>query len=153
MRRAHDVQRKGLSASSGFTLIEVMIVVVIVGILIAVALPGYQNSLQKGRRADAKAALLDVAGRQEQYMLDRGTYTNDMTELGFGADPMVSEEQHYTVDATDCSGGTTDLNRCYLITATPRAGSPQVDDARCTTIVLNSNGAKTATGSDTDSCW
>jgi type IV pilus assembly protein PilE len=138
-----------LGGSGGFTLIEVMIVVVIVGILVAVALPGYQGSMQKGRRADAKA----VAGRQEQYMLDRGTYTNDMTDLGFGADPMDSEEGHYTVDATDCSGGTTDLDRCYLLTATPKAGSPQVNDARCTSFILNSNGAKTATGSDTESCW
>ncbi len=146
-------RQKGLGRSGGFTLIEVMIVVVIVGILVAVALPGYQGSMQKGRRADAKAALLDVAGRQEQYMLDRGTYTNDMTDLGFGADPMESEEGHYTVDATDCSGGTTDLDRCYLLTATPKAGSPQVDDARCTSFILNSNGAKTATGSDTESCW
>lgn len=86
-------------------------------------------------------------------MLDRGTYTNDMTDLGFAADPMVSEEQHYTLDATDCNGGTADLDRCYLITATPRAGSPQVDDARCTSFKLDSNGLKTATGSDIDSCW
>jgi type IV pilus assembly protein PilE len=145
-----------LGRSGGFTLIEVMIVVVIVGILVAVALPGYQNSMQKGRRADAKAALLDVAGRQEQYMLDRGTYTNDMEELGFDDDPMESDEGHYTVDATDCSGGTGDLDRCYLLTATPKAGSPQVDDARCAVFQLNSNGAKTAKdsgGSNNDECW
>ncbi len=137
----------------GFTLIEVMIVVVVVGILIAIALPSYESSLQKGRRADAKSALLRVASRQEQYMLDRGTYVDDMVELGFAADPMVSEEGHYQVVATDCNGGTGDLDRCYLLTATPRVGSPQVKDARCTSFVLNSNGAKTATGSDPDSCW
>jgi type IV pilus assembly protein PilE len=153
VKLANHAQGKNLSSSAGFTLIEVMIVIVIVAILVAVALPSYENSLQKGRRADAKAALLDVAGRQEQYMLDRGTYTNDMEDLGFAADPMVSEEGHYSVDATDCSGGSSDLDRCYLITATPRAGSPQVDDARCTSFVLNSNGAKTATGSDVDGCW
>ena len=153
MKPSNHARRQGLSRSGGFTLIEVMIVVVIVGILVAVALPGYQGSMQKGRRADAKAALLDVAGRQEQYMLDRGTYTDDMEDLGFDDDPMDSEEGHYTVDATDCSGGTSDLDRCYRLTATPKAGSPQVDDARCTTIVLGSNGAKTATGSDVDSCW
>lgn len=156
MKPSKRARRKGLGRSGGFTLIEVMIVVVIVGILVAVALPGYQGSMQKGRRADAKAALLDVAGRQEQYMLDRGTYTNDMTDLGFGADPMDSEEGHYTVDATgdcDAAGTTTDLGRCYELTATPKAGSPQVDDARCTSFIIYSNGVKTATGSDIESCW
>ena len=151
MKPSNRTRRQGLGRSGGFTLIEVMIVVVIVGILVAVALPGYQNSMQKGRRADAKAALLDVAGRQEQYMLDRGTYTDDMEDLGFDDDPMVSDEGHYSVDAAACTDGT--LARCYVLTATPRAGSPQTDDTRCTTIVLGSNGAKTATGSDTESCW
>lgn len=153
MKLANYARRHQPVASHGFTLIEVMIVIVIVAILIAVALPSYENSMQKGRRTDAKAALLDVAGRQEQYMLDRGTYTNDMEDLGFADDPMDSDEGHYTVDATDCSGGTADLDRCYRLTATPKAGSPQVDDARCTTFVLDSNGAKTATGSDIEGCW
>ena len=140
-------------SGAGFTLIEVMIVVVVIGILIAIALPGYESSMQKGRRADAKSALLSAASRQEQYMLDRGTYVDDMQELGFAADPMVSEEGHYEVDATDCNGLSDDLNRCYELTATPRDSSPQADDSRCTSFVLNSNGLKTATGSDTDSCW
>ena len=140
-------------SGAGFTLIEVMIVVVVIGVLIAIALPGYESSMQKGRRADAKSALLSAASRQEQYMLDRGTYVDDMQELGFAADPMVSEEGHYQVVATDCNGATADLDRCYRLTATARVGSPQVKDTRCASFVLNSNGVKTATGSDTDSCW
>ncbi len=79
----------------GFTLIELVIVIVIVGILMAVALPGYQESMRKGRRADAKAGLMDAVNRQERFMLDRSAYTRDMDELGFGADPMISEEGHY----------------------------------------------------------
>ena len=156
MKPSNRTRRQGLGRSGGFTLIEVMIVVVIVGILVAVALPGYQNSMQKGRRADAKAALLDVAGRQEQYMLDRGTYTDNMEDLGFGADPMESDEGHYTIDATgdcDTTGTTTDLGRCYELTATPQAGSPQIDDARCTSFIIYSNGLKTGTGSDIEGCW
>lgn len=137
--------------AAGFTLMEVMIVVVIVGILLAVALPGYQNSLEKGRRADAKSALLDVANRQEQFMLDRSTYTVDMTELGFGADPMVSEEGFYTVDAAACATAT--IQRCYVLTATPVAGGGQANDTRCTSFIMDSTGAKTATGSDLNNCW
>lgn len=138
-------------ASSGFTLIEVMIAVVIVAILLAVALPSYESSMQKGRRADAKSALLDVANRQEANMLDQRTYTLDMTDLGFGQDPYISEEEHYSVDAAVCGGGT--IERCYVLTATPRPGSPQTDDARCTSFILGSNGSKTATGSDLLNCW
>jgi len=137
--------------STGFTLMEVMIVVVIVGILMAVSIPAYESSLQKGRRADAKAALLDVANRQEQLMLDRGTYTLTMTDLGFGNDPMVSPDEFYTVDAAACASGT--IARCFVLTATPASGSPQTEDTRCTTLILDWRGAKTATGTDQDNCW
>lgn len=131
----------------GFTLIEVMIVVVIIGVLLAVALPGYQNSLEKGRRTDAKAALLDVANRQERFMLDNGTYTTNMADLGLPV-PYVSEEEHYTVTAAACSNG---LTRCYTLTAAPAATSPQSND-ECGSFILQSSGAKTVTGSG-DDCW
>lgn len=135
--------------AGGFTLMEVMVVVVIVGILMAIAIPSYENSLQKGRRAEAKAALLDAANRQEQLMLDRGTYTTDPNDLGLPT-PFLSEEGFYTITAADCGLG---LNRCYELTATPTAGSPQTKDTRCTAFTLNSEGAKGASGSDQDNCW
>lgn len=136
--------------SYGFTLIEIMMVVVIVGILLAVALPSYQGSMQKGRRSDAKSALLDAANRQEQFMLDRSTYTVDMRQLGFGNNPSVSEEEHYSVKAEACASG---INNCFLLTATPRAGSPQSKDSRCTSFSLDSFGSRTATGTADGECW
>ena len=135
----------------GFTLIEVIIVVVIVSILAAIALPSYQDSMRKGRRSDAKAALLDVANRQESFMQDRSTYTDDMQDLGFGADPMISQEGWYSIDAQACAGG--NLNRCYEITATPVASGPQADDTMCMNFVLDSTGAKSATGTMGSECW
>ncbi len=142
---------KPKESSRGFTLIEVMVVLVIVGILLGVALPTYQNSMQKGRRSDAKSALLDAANRQEQYMLDRGSYTLDMTELGFGEDPYISEDAHYSVDAAVCDDG--EIDRCFVLTATPRAGTPQSEDTRCNNFMLGSDGSKTASGSDASNCW
>lgn len=139
------------SKSGGFTLIEVMIVVVLVSILLGVALPSYQDSLRKGQRSDAKAALLDVANRQQQLMLDRSRYTDDMTELGFAADPMISPEEHYTVDAIACTSGT--LATCYELTATPRTSSPQNNDKKCTKFILDSYGSQSAEGTATDECW
>ena len=135
---------------SGFTLIEVLIVVVIVGILLAISLPSYQESLRKGRRADAKAGLLDAANRQERLLLDISRYTLDMTELGFAADPMISQEGNYSIDTAACGAG---IATCYTVTATPRAGSPQIKDTKCTSFSLGSNGQKTATGTLGNECW
>ena len=70
-----------MRSEAGFSLIEIIIVVVIVGILATIALPAYQDSVRKGQRSDAKAGLLGVASRMEQFMLDRGTYTVDMEDL------------------------------------------------------------------------
>lgn len=151
MSRVSNLQPKNLPGGSGFTLIELMIVIVIVAVLLAVALPSYQSSIQKGRRADAKSALLDAANRQEGYMLDRGTYSETMTDLGFDADPYISKEEHYSVTADTCVGGA--LKNCYILTATPRPDSPQADDTRCTSFMLDSKGAKTQTPVGALDCW
>ena len=84
-------------------------------------------------------------------MLDRGTYTYDMEELGYDADPMISDEAHYTIDAAACAGGSEAT--CYVLRATPQSTSPQASDAQCTTLVLSYSGAKTATGTNPDGCW
>ena len=143
--------RQSRSGNQGFTLIEVMIVVVIVGILLMVALPSYQGALQKGRRGDARAALLDASNRQEQYQLDFGTYTADMTDLGYAADPFTSDEGLYRVDAVSCASGS--IASCFVLTATPVAGAPQSEDVRCKALSLDSFGSRTATGTHPAECW
>tara|TARA_R110001599_G_scaffold145321_1_gene327576 strand:- start:24727 stop:25179 length:453 start_codon:yes stop_codon:yes gene_type:complete len=138
--------------SAGFTLIEIVIVIVIVAILMAIALPAYQNSMNKGRRADAKAGLMDAANRQERFMLDRSIYTDDMEKLGFGADPARSTEGHYTIDV-EPEDPNCPIETCYQLKATPVAGGIQNDDAFCTSFFLKSTGEKTAEGSAQDECW
>jgi type IV pilus assembly protein PilE len=146
-------RRPEAGKQSGFTLIEVIIVVVIVGILVSIALPGYQESMRKGRRADAKSALMDAANRQERLMLDRSRYTQDMVELGYGADPMISEEGWYSIDRYATTACPVANTNCYALQATPVAGGAQAGDSRCTALRLDNTGAKTATGSAADECW
>jgi type IV pilus assembly protein PilE len=132
---------------------EVMIVLIILGILAGFALPAYQESVQKSRRSDAKQALLEVANREEQYMLDRSTYTADMTDLGYDVDPRISADGHYAVDriaTTECPLNTA---TCYVLEAKPVAGSAQLTDARCATFTLGSDGSQDATGTDKNNCW
>ena len=88
---------------SGFTLIELMIVVAIVGILAAVAVPQYRKSVLKGHRTAAQAFLLQVAQRQQQYFLDNRGYAADFTSLGVSMGSDVSpyyEQVAITVGAT-----------------------------------------------------
>lgn len=143
--------------SAGFTLIEVMIVVVIVAVLLMIGLPSYENSMQKGRRSDAREALMSVANRQEQFMLDRSAYTKDLQLLGFectgcsAGDPIVSGEGHYEIDTDDTTCVASDTT-CYELVATPVAGDPQEKDSGCTSFTLTNKGEKSSEGSS-DNCW
>lgn len=87
-----------MAKARGFSLIEVMIAVAIVGILVAIALPSYQNHLRKTRRADAQAFLTQVAQKQQQYLLDARTYAlggSAISDLSLAVPTSVSD--HYTV--------------------------------------------------------
>ncbi len=133
----------------GITLLELLIAIVIVGILVGIALPSYTEYVNKGRRADAMAALMDAVNRQEQFMFDRNTYTTSLNDLGLST---TSRDGHYviTVDAPD---GNCPINRCYALRAVPADSSPQTKDLRCTAFTINSAGTKGATGSAAADCW
>jgi type IV pilus assembly protein PilE len=124
-----------LKQARGFTLIEIMIVVVIIAILAAIAIPSYQSQLRKGRRADAQTFLSDIAQKQAQYLLDARQYAidpNALKTLGLVAPTSVSD--YYTV--TVVAGATVPS---YAITAAPIAGKAQVKDGALT---LDSTGLK-----------
>lgn len=130
------------------TLIELMIVVVIVGVLAAIAVPSYQDYSRKARRADAHTTLMNMANRQEVFFSNNNGYTTDLTGLGFElAAAQPSEEGHYTVTATAGGSG---IATSFVLTATPVAGGAQANDADCPTITIDSTGLKGPVGSD---CW
>ena len=103
--------------SQGFTLIELMVVVAIVGILAAVAIPNYSQYVVRANRADAQDKLSEVAFEQERFANRNRSYTLNMQQLGYAADPVTSSEGLYTVDAAVCAGAT--VLTCVVMTATP----------------------------------
>ncbi len=132
--------------SRGFSLTEMMIVVAVVTILGAVAMPSFTSQVRRSNRTDATSALMRVAAEQEKYYLQNNSY-GDMEDLG---DP-TTDSGYYSL-AIPTANATT-----YVINATPVTGGPQEKDATCARISINGNGQRSAedtTGADTsDACW
>lgn len=131
----------------GFTLIELMIAIVILAIIASVALPSYQESVRKTRRADAKAALMQAAAMQERFFTENNAYTGNIGLIG-GA---VSPDQNYDIAVSvACPGG--GAGTCFRLTATPRGA--QAGDGKCTEFSLDETGAKGYVGTGTaNDCW
>ncbi|MDZ7828344.1 MAG: type IV pilin protein [Halofilum sp. (in: g-proteobacteria)] len=129
----------------GFTLIELMIVIVVIGILAAIAFPAYQDQVRKTRRTEAKAALQEAMNREERLYTTTNSYSASMTAIGYGADPFLTEEGWYSVDGVACGGGITE---CVSLTAT--AQNDQAND-QCGNFTLDSRGNRSVSGSG--DCW
>jgi type IV pilus assembly protein PilE len=119
------------NGTRGFTLIELVMVIAIVGILMAIAIPSYNNSTTKARRADGQTALMDVMVRQERFYTENNTYSTNLAALPAQA---ASPEGYYTITAAACGTG---IDSCVILTATP--GTAQTSDGALT---LNSRGQK-----------
>ncbi len=128
----------------GVTLLELMIVVVIIGILAAIAYPSYRDVTTRAKRVEAKAALLKIATNQERFYLQNNSYTADMTQLGFNADPFVSDSGSYTISVTAADPNGFTAVATYLLGG--REGG------KCGEFQIDGTGNKTFTGS-ADNCW
>ncbi len=133
--------RMKVRQQAGMTLVELVIVMVVAGILVSIAVPSYQRTVQKTRRADAHASLGIMAQRLERCRTQFGRFNHASCDI---ASPQASQDGHYSL--------TLERNvSTYTVTATPVGG--QAGDKHCTTLVLDHLGQQTATGSDKDSCW
>lgn len=133
---------------AGFTLIEVVVAVAIVGILASIAYPSYTETMRKSRRADAKVVLTDAAAREERWFTENNAYTTNVNNLGGSGGTLYSEEGYYNITVSNAACGDTS---CFMLTATPVAGGVQVSDTDCATLTLSHTGAKGSTGGG--NCW
>lgn len=128
-------------------------VVAIIGILMAIALPGYREYLVRANRDAAKAVLLDIVSRQEQYAATNRAYATTTGALGMTVPDEVSANYTITIAQTSWSysgGGVTTTMTGFTASAAPIAGTAQANDG---TLSINQFGLKTRTVGGTTTSW
>jgi len=135
------------TSSKGFSLIELLVVLAIIGILIAIAIPSYDAYLRRGSRAAAQAFMMQISGKQAQYLLDARNYAVgsdalDAAKLNLPVPPEVSP--FYTVAVENSTGGATvSVPPSFRVRATPITGTRQASDGE---LIITDNGTKTRGG-------
>lgn len=156
------------TSKQGFTLLELMIVVAVIGILSAIAFPSYQEHVRRAKRAEGKSALLKAAQLQERIYITGipgvtapATYANNAqlpTLFGLGAGPVYSGENPaqadgaYTITVDALSATCTSLQQCFELRATPNG---TFADPKCGILTLTSTGARGISGGTETAarCW
>ncbi|MDH3221626.1 MAG: type IV pilin protein [Gammaproteobacteria bacterium] len=133
-----------INHSKGFSLIELMIVIGIIGILSSVAFGFYRDNVIAANRTEGRSALESAAGTLEKCRSLYGGYNNANCNYA----DFTTESNFYTIKANG-----TITTSSFTLTAAPVAGSPQANDADCTTLTLTNTGIRGATGANTDDCW
>jgi len=134
----------------GFSLIELMIAVAILGIIVAVGYPAYTDQVRKSRRAEGMGELLDLADRMERFYSDKGTYAGaSLGNAGTDIYTTTTAKGYYTLSIN--SQTATD----FSVSAAPTTKGGQNRD-KCGTFTLTGQGTKsitTSSGYTNDMCW
>ncbi len=167
----------------GFTLIELMVVVLAASILLAIAIPTYTTEIRKSRRTEAKTAVLDLAAREEKYLSLNNSYTNVPANLGYvaasstAAFPQPTTNGYYNLyvcvaavapgntgtmssSAVACPGAAATTGvPSYVVTAIPVAGTSQASDGLCQYFAVDNTGAQFSSSTEgigtntVSTCW
>ena len=130
--------------SRGFTLIELMSVVLIISIIGMIAYPNYRDYVLRAARSEAKGALISTAAKQEQYFINNKTYTTNLANLGITS--ALTEGGKYQIQVSSATAS------AFSLTAVAQGG--QAEDTDCLNFTLDSNGTKGVTGSaGAGTCW
>lgn len=137
-----------MKKTAGFSLIELMIVVAVIGILAAIAIPSYQDHIRKGKRAAAKSVLSDLANRQQAYLTDKRSYATSLTSLvsSFAAPSEIASDYTFAVTADNTLSPPT-----FSVAATPISTMMLADSCGTSASVplaLSQAGTKSPAG-----CW
>ena len=151
--------RKQVRRDSGFTLVELMVVIVIATILLSIAVPSYMTQIRKSRRTEARNAVLDLATREERFMSTSNTYSQVTTDLGYtGAFPQNVGSGYYNINVVATAANPAAVPPVpagYTITAT--AIGTQVKDTSCASFTVNQIGQQSSLDSgganSTATCW
>jgi type IV pilus assembly protein PilE len=138
-------------SARGMTLIELMIVVAILGIIVAIGYPSYQDHVKKARRTEGMGELLEMADRMERHYSDTGSYDQtDGTDMTAAVIYRATTQNGYYALSID--NGTDNLQ--FTARAAPTSKGNQNSD-KCGTFVLNSQGTKSVTGGSLSAadCW
>ncbi len=128
----------------GITLLELMIVVVIIGIMAAIAYPNYRQFVARAKRTEAKAALLKIAANQERFYLQNNSYTLDMTQLGFPvAAAFITDSDSYSISVTAADASN--------FTAVATYQRVDAEAGKCLTFQLDGRGIRTS--APLADCW
>jgi type IV pilus assembly protein PilE len=144
------------AATRGFTLIEVMIVVVIVAFLAAIGFPSYLSHVRKSARAEAKVRLMQVAQLQERYFTEKNTYVADAAPLlGLAAGATIYSNGNNDASSAyqiTVAAGSSGIGTSFTLSAVPQGS--QTNDTECATLRLLHTGKKEISGSgNATQCW
>jgi len=137
---------------AGFTIPELMIALLVLGVLTAVALPSFIDSIRKGRRSEAFAAIAAVQQAQEQWRSNKAAYTDTMSEL-----KLPSDTKYYDLTVSEPSA------LGYTVTAVGKEGTSQANDGQCRKLSVlvekgsvkyaGCSGSGTCTYTAENTCW